>query len=124
MNAGPTIAETAPILEVRDLTKHFLPRRSLFGWSGASVPQPLASVGLPLVAVWGSAVVAISASYREARSSTRLACVKWGRSTIFPSTDNTPAPGCAANASTMARACATSSAEGVKAALITATCAG
>jgi hypothetical protein len=51
----------------------------------------------------------------------RCACVKCGRSTILPSTESTPASGCAANAATMALAWATSSAEGVKAVLMMAT---
>src|SRR5206468_4988793 len=58
------------------------------------------------------------------RSNTRRACTRCGRSTILPPTDSTPASGCASNAATISSAWLTSSADDVKAALMTATCAG
>src|SRR4030095_12456193 len=59
----------------------------------------------------GFAQSALSCS---ARLSTRCAGTRWGRSTILPPTDRTPASGCASNAATMASACFTSASDGVK----------
>ena len=57
-------------------------------------------------------------------ASRTFARVRCGRSYILPPMPTTPAPGCAAKASTIACACAIASAVGVNTSLIAATCAG